>query len=255
MQDVINQIMAGVLNMTKLAVNPPFLAPKNAFSQEAWKSLNMSRPNEKAQYSGNTPYKPEFRPAPQLPAYVLQLNSIVSQEMDMSSGASAVADAMKKKQAPSGDSLEQIQTARNTPIRLMGRAIEGFIGDLGLLFIPCLLQFYTAERRTDLLGSQGLTPADYDASPGTLVPHGMEPETYAKKFKFSIERGSLLSVQRTERVNYALKLFAIKGMSLRQLYRILDLNIDFDRMLGEMVEEAKLIAAVAPPKKGKGKAA
>ena len=53
MQDVMNQIIAGVLNMVKLAVNPPMLAPKNAFSTEAWKSLNMSRPNEKAQYSGN----------------------------------------------------------------------------------------------------------------------------------------------------------------------------------------------------------
>ena len=252
MQDVINQIMAGVLNMTKLAVNPPMMAPKNAFSTEAWKALNMSRPNEKAQYSANAPYKPEFRPAPQLPAYVLQLNNIVSQEMDMSSGASAMADASRKKQVPSGDSLEQIQQARNTPIRLMGRAIEGFIGELGLLFIPNLLQFYTAERRTDLLGTHGLTPADYDASPGTLVPHGMEPETYARKFKFTVERGSLLSVQRVERINYAIRLFSMKAMSLRQLYRVLDLNIDIDRMVGEMVEEAKLMASVAPQKKGKG---
>jgi hypothetical protein len=231
MQDLLNQIQSGVLNMVKLAVNPPMLAPKNAFSPEAWKSLNMSRPNEKAQYSGNTPYKPEFRPAPQLPAYVLQMNSIVSQEMDMSSGAAAVADAARKKQVPSGDSLDQIQQARNTPIRLMGRNIEGFIGDLGQLFIPNLLQFYTAERRTDLLGMQGLTPADYDAAPGTLVPAGLEPESYARRFKFRIERGSLLSVQRVERVNYAIKLFAMRAMSLQQLYRILDLNIDVDRWL------------------------
>lgn len=248
MQDVINQIIAGVLNMVKLAINPPLLAPKNAFSVEAWKSLNTSRPNEKAQYSGNVSYKPEFRRPPEVPAYVLALNNMVSAEMDMSSGAAAMADAAKKKQVPSGDSLDQIQQARNTPIRMMGRNIEGFISDLGFLFIPCLLQFYTAERRTDLLGTAGLTPADYDASPGTLVPHGMEPEAYARKFKFRIERGSLLSTQRLERINYAIRLFSMKAMSLQQLYRILDLNINVDKMIGEMVEEAKLVQAIAPPK-------
>ncbi len=255
MQDVINQIIGGVLNMVKLAVSPPLLAPKNAFSPEAWKGLDMSRPNEKAQYSANSPHRPEFRPPPNVPAYVLQLNSIVSQEMDMSSGASAVADAARKKQIPSGDSLEQLQNARNTPIRMMGRSIEGFIGDLGMLFIPCVLQFYTAERRVELLGSQGMTPADFDASPGTLVPAGMEPEAYARKFKFKIERGSLLSTQRMERVNYAMKLYMAKAMSLRELYRILDINVDVDRMIQEMLEEAKLRAVVSPtPAKGQKKA-
>ena len=91
-----------------------------------------------------------------MPAYVLGINSMIAQEMDMSSGAAALADAAKKKQMPSGDSLDQIQQARNTPIRLMSRNIEGFISEVGMLFIPCLLQFYTAERRTDLLGTTGL---------------------------------------------------------------------------------------------------
>lgn len=137
----------------------------------------------------------------------------------------------------------------------MSRNIEGFISEVGMLFIPCLLQFYTAERRTDLLGTTGSTPADYDASPGTLVPHGMEPESYARKFKFRIERGSLLSTQRLERVNYAIRLFSMKAMSLQQLYRILDLNIDVNRMVAEMIEEAKVMQAMAPPKAGKQKKA
>lgn len=255
MQDILNQVQAGVLNMIKLAVSPPLLAPRTAFSVEGWKSIDGSRPNEKAMYNPNTPHKPEWRSAPQLPAYVLQFNSMVSQEMDMSSGAAAVADAARRKQVPSGDSLDQIQQARNTPIRLMGRNIEGFIGDLGVLFIPDMLQFYTAERRTDLLGTYGLMPADYDASPGTMVPHGMEPEAYARKFKFRIERGSLLSTQHTEKVNYAIRLAAGGMMSIQQLYRVLDLNIDVTRMLEEMKEEAQIKQALASqkPRGGKGK--
>lgn len=253
MQDILNQIQAGILNCIKLAVSPPLLAPKNAFGAEAWKSLDMARPNEKAMYNPLSGIKPDFRPAPQLPAYVLQFNAIVSSEMDMSSGAAAVADASRKKQVPSGDSLDQIQQARNTPIRLMGRNIEGFIGDIGVLFIPNMLQFYNAERRVDLLGTYGLMPADYDAAPGTMVPAGMEPEAYAKKFKFRVERGSLLSTQHVEKINYAIRLAAGGMMSIRQLYRVLDLNIDVNRMLEEMLEEAKLKQAVAPQKPHGGK--
>ncbi len=254
MQDILNQVQAGILNMIKLAVMPPLIAPKNAFSDAGWKSIDMGRPGEKAMYNPLSGIKPDFRPAPQLPAYVLQFNAIVSQEMDMSSGAAAVADAARKKQVPSGDSLDQIQQARNTPIRLMGRNIEGFIGDMGTLFIPNMLQFYSAERRVDLLGSYGLMPADYDASPGTMVPHGMEPENYARKFKFYIERGSLLSTQHVEKVNYAIRLAAGGMMSIQQLYRILDMNIDIPQMLQEMKEEAQLKGALASQKpRGGGK--
>lgn len=252
-QDIMNQILGGILNMTKLAISPPLLAPKNAFTPEQWKNLDMSRPNEKAQYSANAPFKPEFRKAPEIPAYVLQLHNIVDREMDRFSGAAAIGNALQKKQVPSGDSLDQITQSKNTPIRQMGRNIEGFIGELGQLFIPNLLQFYTAPMRLELLGSNGLLPVDYDANPGSLIPqkHALSPEAYARKFKFKIERGSLLSVQRVERANWAVKLFAMKAMSLQQLYRSLDLNIDVDKMMKEMLEEAKAVAEVAPPKKGK----
>lgn len=250
-QDIMNQILSGILNMTKLAVSPPLLAPKNAFTPEQWKNLDMSRPNEKAQYSANSPQKPEFRRPPEIPAYVLQMFNIIDREMDRNSGASAIGDALKKKQVPSGDSLDQIQQSKNTPIRSMGRNIEGFLGELGQMFVPNALQFYTAERRMALLGANGLLPVDYDALPGTLVPAGMQPEAYARKFKFNIERGSLLSIQKMEKVNFVMKLFAMKATSLRQLYRTLDINVDVDKVIGEMVEEAKLAQAVAPPKKGK----
>lgn len=252
-QDIMNQVLGGILNMTKLAISPPLLAPKNAFTADQWKNLDMSRPNEKAQYSANAPFKPEFRKAPEIPAYVLQLHNIVDREMDRFSGAAAIGNALQKKQVPSGDSLDQITQSKNTPIRAMGRNIEGFIGELGQLFIPNLMQFYTAPMRIELLGSNGLLPVDYDANPGSLVPEDKanQPEAYARKFRFKIERGSLLSVQRMERANWAVKLYAMKAMSLQQLYRSLDLNIDVTKMMAEMVEEAQKIAAAMPQKKGK----
>jgi hypothetical protein len=246
-QNVINKIHAGVLNMIAQAISPQLLAPRNAFSPEAWKSLDPSRPNEKVQYSAVSPHKPEWKPAPQLPAYVLQMETIVGREMDMFSGAAAMAQATQKKQVPSGDSLEQISQSKNTPIRLMGRNIEDFIKDLGKLFVPSALQFYSAERRYELLGAQGLLPVDYDAKQGSLVPENMTPEDYARKFRFQIEQGTLLNVQKTERINMALKLRAMRMLSMEQTFKILDFNIDVRKNKEELLEEAKLMASVAPP--------
>lgn len=253
MNDITNQIDAGVLNMIKQAISPQLMAPRNAFSDDAWKNIDASRPNEKLKYSANAPFKPEYKQPPALPAYVLQMETSINREMDMFSGASAVAQAAGKKQVPSGDSLEQITNSRNTPIRMMGRGIETFIRDAGRLFVPNALQFYTAERRVDLMGSQGLLPADFDARPSSLVPADVKPETYSRKFKFNIEQGTLLNVQKTERINMALKLRAMQAISLKQLYKILDFNIDVKKNEDELIEEAKLRASVAPPPSGKGR--
>jgi hypothetical protein len=253
MNDITNQIDAGVLNMIKQAISPQLMAPRNAFSDDAWKNIDASRPNEKLKYSANAPFKPEYKQPPSLPAYVLQMETSINREMDMFSGASAVAQAAGKKQVPSGDSLEQITNSRNTPIRMMGRGIETFIRDAGRLFVPCCLQFYTAERRIDLMGTQGLLPVDYDTRPGSLVPDTVKPETYARKFKFNIEQGTLLNVQKTERINMGLKLRAMQALSLKQLFKILDFNIDVKENEAELIEEAKLRASFAPPPGGKGK--
>jgi len=251
-QDIMNQILGGIMNMVKLAISPGLIMPKNALTPEQLKGIDTSRPNEKISYSPNAPFKPEFRKPPEIPAYVMQAFQIADREMDRFSGAAAIGNALQKKQVPGGDSLEQISQSKNTPIRSMGRNIEGFIGELGQLFIPNLMQFYTASRRVEMLGAHGLLPVDYDANPGSLVPANMEltPERYARRFKFRIERGSLLTVQRVERANWAIRLFAMKAMSLQQLYRILDMNINVPKMMEEMMEEAKMVQAVAPPKKG-----
>jgi hypothetical protein len=252
MNDITNQIDAGVLNMIKQAISPQLMAPRNAFSDDAWKNIDASRPNEKIKYSANAPFKPEYKKPPELPAYVMQKQTMIDREMDMFSGAAAVAQAAAKKQVPSGDSLEQITNARNTPIRMMGRGIESFIREAGRIYVPCALQFYTAERRIDLMGAAGLLPQDYDNRPGSLVPDNVRPEVFSRKFKFNIEQGTLLNVQKTERINMALKLRAMQAISLKQLFKFIDFNINVRENEQELIEEAKLRAQFAPPP-GKGK--
>ncbi len=250
-QDILNQILGGLLNMVKKALSPQLMAPKNAFSADAWKNIDTSRPNEKLLFSANTPHMPKYSDPPNVPSYVLQLEGIIEREMNRFSGVSAIDSAMQKKQVPSGDSLEQIANAKNTPIRLMSRNIEGAVGDVGQMFVSRALQFYTAEKRMEMLGTYGLMPQDYDTKPGTLVPDTMSPESYVKKFHFNIERGSLLKVQHMERVTYAFKMRQMMLISRKQFFKMIDLNINETENTEELIAEAKTLQALAPPPKGK----
>jgi len=250
-QDIINQVLGGLLNMVKKALSPQLMAPKNALSADAWKNIDTSRPNEKILFSPNSPHMPKYSDPPNVPSYVLQLEGIIEREMNRFSGVSAIDSAMSKKQVPSGDSLEQITNAKNTPIRLMSRFIEGGVSEVGQFFVSRSLQFYTAERRLELLGTYGLMPQDYDTNQGSLVPEGMRPETYVRRFHFNIERGSLLKVQHMERVTFAFKMYQLKLISRVQFFKMVDINVNQEQNTKELIEEAKVMAQFAPPAKGK----
>ena len=119
-QDILNQMMAGMLQTVKKAVNPALMAAKSAINPAAMKAIDSSKPGLKITYSQNAPHPPAWQTPPVLPTYVLQIYTQILQSMKQSSGASAIGDALGKKQVPAGDSLEKITFAKNTPIRLMG---------------------------------------------------------------------------------------------------------------------------------------
>ena len=120
-QDILNQMMSGMLQTVKKATNPALMAAKTAINPAAMRAIDSSKPGLKITYSQNAPTPPSWQTPPVLPTYVLQTYSMILQSMKQSSGAAAVGDAMSKKQVPAGDSIEKIQWAKNTPIRFMGR--------------------------------------------------------------------------------------------------------------------------------------
>lgn len=243
LQDIINNILAGVLDMIKKAVNPGFYAPKNAFSDSLWNSLDWSMPGAKAAYSINTPQMPQFAPAPQLPAFVMNALQMVAREMDQSSGIAAVSEAVRKKQVPSGQTLDSIKEAQQTPIRLKGRNIEIYLRNLGEMNIFNIFQFYTLKRRMFMMGSDGVTIEDFDYDPGTCIPDGESPEEHARRFAFVIHPGSLLNVNRVERSIMLMRLRMMRDISRKHLYEGIDIGIDVDEVNEELKRESQDEAA------------
>jgi len=252
-QDILNQMMAGMLQTVKKAINPALMAAKSAINPAAMKAIDSSKPGLKITYSQNAPHPPTWQTPPVLPTYVLQIYTQILQSMKQSSGAAAIGDALGKKQVPSGDSLDKIQMAKNTPIRVMGRSVEWFADDIGQQWCADALQFYSAERRMELLGMAGLTKEDMDDRPGSLIPDGIQSEAFVRRYHYRTERGTLLHVEQQERVPIAFALRKGRDLSRKQVFKILKWNIDQQANDEELKAEAAAMAqaqAGAPPKAG-----
>jgi hypothetical protein len=256
-QDILNQMMSGILQTVKKAVNPALMASKAAINPVAMKAIDSSKPGLKVSYSQNAPTPPVWQQPPNLPTYVLQSYSMILQSMKQNSGAAAAGDAMGKKQVPAGDSLDKITFAKNTPIRLMSRNSETFLDDVGYLWTAETLQFCDAGHRMQLLGPTGLVKEDIDAKPGVMIPDDIDGEDFVRKFHFQTKRGSLLKAQQQEEIQITFAMRKGHDISRHQMFKKLDWNIDEAANDKELAEEAKAMAqaqaaaGVKPGGKGK----
>lgn len=255
LQDILNQILAGIIDMIKRNVNPSFFAPKNAFSEAVWQSLDFSKPGERAAYSPTATHEPKFAPAPVMPGYVMSVYQMIERTLDNLSGKAMANQLAGKKQVPGSDTIESMQFMRTTPIRMKGRNIETFMRDGGSLMVPTMIQFWTDKRRMTMLGKDGMTPSDFDWDPHTMVPAGSAPEEFIKSFRFYVQPGSLLNTEKRQKIQDAMLLRRGGDLSRKTLFRIIDeggLNAETEEK--EIARERAAGAPALPPK-GKGKGA
>jgi hypothetical protein len=240
-QDVLNQILAGVIQVVKKAINPALMASKTSIHPEAMRAIDSSKPNLKVTYSAMG-QPPVWQQPPNLPGYVLQTYGTVLTSMKQSSGAQAVGDAAGKKQVPGGDTLDKITFAKNTPIRFMGRNIETFADEIGTMWVGDAIQFYTAERRAELLGGKGLTKEDIEGVPGSMVPEGIQSEAYVQRWSMNCDKGTLLNVQRQDKIQVSFALRKNHDLSRKKLFEQLDWNINQQENDEELAKEAEMQA-------------
>jgi hypothetical protein len=242
LQDILNQIMAGVLQCIKKAVNPALMASKSAIHPEAMKAIDSSKPNLKITYSPNAPSPPSWSQPPNIGSYTLPSYEMILRSMRRFSAGDAADSAAGKKQVPGADTMDRLTFSKTTPIRFMGRNLEDFVNDVGTIWTQTGLQFYTAEHRMELLGPKGLTKEDMDDKPGVLIPDGVKSEAFVRRWKFTCDKGTLLNVQRQDRMQVGFALRKNRDMSRKGLYRLLDWNVDVAQIEDELAEEAKQIA-------------
>ncbi len=246
MQDIVNRINGGIMDMIRASIEPRMIAPKAAFAQSVWDSLDPGAPGAKIMYNNNTPKAPEYPKPPELPAYVLAMKQDVEKEQDASSGAAAISQAVAKKQVPGGDSLDMIMNSRSIPIRFMGRGLSSFLTEIGTMVTANKMQFEDSKSRIRKFGVKGLTDADFEPYYGQWLNKGMEPEAFVRQMVFSIRKGSLLSIEKQDEVTVAFGLRKMGDLSRKGLYRKLGIAAsDVEKIEGELLEEAKIKTALA----------
>ena len=247
--DVLNQIMSGLLQAVKRALNPALMAPKSAIHPDALKVIDAGKPNLKISYNSNAITPPQWQTPPNIGNYPIPIYQEIKRSMKENSGTDAVNQALGKKQVPGGDTLEKINFSKTTPIRFKAGNVETAVNEVGELWTATALQFYDAARRTELLGIDGLTKEDIDDRPGSLIPEGVNSESHVRKFGFECEQGSLFGFQRADRIQIAAGLRKNKDLSRRKFFALAipDWNIDQkendDELLEEMKQQAMVMAA------------
>lgn len=250
LQDVINNIFAGVLDMVKKAVNPGFFGPKNAFSDSLWQSLDWSMPGQKAGYSANIAQKPEFAPPPQLPSWVLQVADRAARSINRNSAIATSAEMIQKKQVPGAETFDKVTRAQNSPMRLKGRNIEAFVRRMGKQSMFNMCQFYNDDRT--LYIQENRKWQDFDWKPSEIFEPGISCSDFAKNFAFFIQPDSLLDLDQNDR---AFKLQALrKGKDIDRITLLeeLDLGIDIPRTIANLKQEAAEAQQFPQPMPSKG---
>lgn len=170
-----NQIRRGMIDAMNARLSPPRGYDKNLTSQALMQTMDTRVPNQTVgldfTFGSESPVRPllpfqwyEFPPF--YPQFLQQNEQLITQQMGVAD-ASALARA---RQLPSGDSVEKLMESLGPLIKDMSRNMEESIRAIGELWKSRFFQFYTAPRRMQILGPDGLTEEDFDYNPGTLIP-------------------------------------------------------------------------------------
>lgn len=249
-QDILNRLMAGMLETIKAGLTPTIIAPTDAVSRGDLDNLSTTISGGKIEYNVMRAggQQPKFRDQPQFPQAALTYTQMLMREMDQTTGSAAVDAAAQKEQIPSHDTMEMIQNSRSGMVRLMGRRLENFLNQVGRMVVSDMLQFYSLGHRTTLLGEKGYASWDFSPMYGSLMQRGTAPEKFVRKFQFSVRPGSALSFDKETRLQASIILNRQGIVSMRNVLRALNqagANINIDENLKELQQEALQKMALA----------
>lgn len=170
-----NQVQRGMVDAMNARLSPPRAFDRNTTAKALMETMNTRVPDQVVgldfTFGSESPVRPllpfgwyEF-PA-YYPAIIQQNEQRITHQM----GVADAAALSRARQLPSGDSVEKIMESLGPLVKDMSRNMEASIRDFGEMWKSNFFQFYTAPRRMQLLGPDGLTDEDFDFEPGKLIP-------------------------------------------------------------------------------------
>lgn len=189
-----NEIRRAVSDSTKARLRPALQYDDRSISQSMMESLDVRQPGQAVgvDMTGGAQQITPILPAEyyNVPAFIFQVLEKNDETMKYISGVNDFTSITKAQQMPSSDSIEKILEMSGPMVTDMSRNMESRLGGLGEMIKGMFFEFYTAPRRLQRLGKNGITVEDGDYfEPGTLVPSHMPDEERNNPSKYSsVER-------------------------------------------------------------------
>jgi len=222
LQDALNEIPAGVIEMIRRAIRPTIAGRKGAIADADWDRFFPDIPGAKLRMMPNADPTKDIRTlqAPEIPAYVMQfLLQYLLPAFQGHAGNLDMTQLAKKKQVPGADTVEQMRDSQGSHFRLEGRFIEAFLGESGIQAVSNCLQYFNLKSRIEILGTDGQVIEDCDWDPDTMIPAGMAKEVFWRNFSIEIVAGSLLGSSKDREQQIALVLARLGKLDTETLLR------------------------------------
>lgn len=253
LQLAMNEVGAGVLDLTKRAVDPQMAFADGALDDTSFKNFFPDRPGGMLKMAPNAQWGSHARyvDPPPIPSYVGAFTDRVDRAFDRQSGALDTAGMMNKKQVPGGDTIQTFQDSAATIFRLDSRHIEPFMRAAGNQFVSNIFQYWSRSQRMWMLGKDGITWEDFDFSAGSMVPWSAVKEDHYKKFPVRIAAGSMHGGKTDRDKQLSVSLFRLGGVSRRWMLKKLGLGeSEIDKIEQEIADEHG--GDITPDATGKG---
>lgn len=118
----------------------------------------------------------------------------------------------KAAQIPGSDTIEKLAEMAGPIATDMSRNMESSMRDLGELWKAMFFEFYSARKRFQIMGRDGVTREDFDFDPSTLVPSNLDlpvigrggtraerARIHMRNFHFSIVPNSIYQITQSTR--------------------------------------------------------
>ena len=167
----------GMVDAMNARLSPPRAFDRNSQAAALAQTINTRIPNQVVGLDLSlVPLAQQMGPLLpfqwyEFPAHYLQAQQMFQSMIKDQMGVADASAMARARQLPSGDSVEKLMEQLGPLIKDQSRNMEESIRNLGEQWKSCFFQFYTAARRMQVLGPDGLADEDFDYRPGTLIPY------------------------------------------------------------------------------------
>jgi hypothetical protein len=231
LQDALNEALRGAEDGLNQWVRRSVAADKRSMPKAALDALDTRQAGIKVHYNPavGEPFKIIDGPDPEVFGIYKELIDDLKTEIEDISGMRGVTELSQLGQMPASDTLEKYMEALSPTLRLRSRSLEYSLGQLAQLLKVSFFQWYTAPRRIQLLGKDGISKQDFDMDAGTLVPKGPEPRReraikHQSLFSFQVAPNSWLNVSHAQQKMFYLQLFREQVMDPWSVWNQFDIT-------------------------------